>query len=323
MDNNTAAVLLKPAFKNYLWGGTRLRTEYGKECDFEKIAESWELSAHKDGESIVCGGEYDGMTFSDYIEKCGRDILGSRAAMFENFPILIKFIDAYDNLSIQVHPDDEYALKNEGEYGKTEVWYVLSASEGAFLYYGFKKEISADEYRRRIADNTITEVLNKIEAVKGDVFFVKPGTVHAIGAGLLICEIQQNSNTTYRVYDYDRRGADGNPRELHIEKAIAVSDTVPISESENICKTVQYDGYKTRLIAKCKYFTSEKADITESMEIKLDKESFRSIIVTEGECEISLNGKNMHIKKGDSVFVPAQNTEMTVAGDCEIIISYV
>lgn len=323
MSKKTSAVLLKPAFKDYLWGGTKLRTEYGKECDFEKIAESWELSAHKDGESIVSGGEFDGTVFSEYIEKCGRDILGKRGAEFDNFPILIKFIDALDNLSIQVHPDDEYALNNEGEYGKTEVWYVLSASEGAFLYYGFKKEISADEYRRRIADNTITEVLNRVEAKKGDVFFVKPGTVHAIGAGLLICEIQQNSNTTYRVYDYDRRGADGKPRELHIEKAIAVSNTTPVSAEENVHKVNEYDGYTTSLIAKCKYFTSEKADVNGSMTVSLDDESFKSVIITEGEGELSLNGEVMRFKKGDSIFVPAQNSEMTVSGNCEIIISYV
>lgn len=319
----TSAVLLNPAFKDYLWGGTKLRTEYKKKCDFEKIAESWELSAHKDGESIVASGEYAGTAFSDYIAKCGREILGKCGMDFENFPILIKFIDARDNLSIQVHPDDEYALENEGEYGKTEVWYVLAAEAGAFLYYGFKKEISAEEYRERIENNTITDVLNKVEAKKGDVFFVKPGTVHAIGAGLLICEIQQNSNTTYRVYDYDRRGADGKPRELHIEKAIAVSNTVPVSEEENIHKVNKYDGYTLQKIAKCKYFTSEKADITDSMRICIDEESFKSVIVTEGEGTLELNGESMHIKKGDSIFVPSQKSEMTISGECEVIISYV
>lgn len=318
---NTSAVLLKPAFKDYLWGGTRLRTEFGKECDMDKIAESWELSAHKDGESVVSSGEYAGLKLSEYIEECGCEILGTRGAAFEMFPILIKFIDAQDNLSIQVHPSDEYALKNEGEYGKTEVWYVLSSNEGASLYYGFKKEITPEEYRRRIADNTLTDVLNKVNAKKGDVFFVKPGTVHAIGAGLIICEIQQNSNKTYRVYDYDRRGADGKPRELHIEKAIAVSNTVPVSDDENKHDIKKYNGYTMQLIAQCKYFTAEKANITESMTIMLDTESFKSVIVTEGEATLTLNGENMNIKKGDSVFVPAQNSEMIISGKCEIILS--
>ena len=319
----TSAVLLKPAFKDYLWGGTRLRTEYGKKCDLDKIAESWELSAHKDGESVIASGEYAGLKLSEYIEKCGREILGKRGAAFDKFPILIKFIDAQDNLSIQVHPSDEYALKNEGEYGKTEVWYVLSSQEGASLYYGFKNEITADEYRRRIADNTLTDVLNKVDAKKGDVFFVKPGTVHAIGAGLMICEIQQNSNTTYRVYDYDRRGADGKPRELHIEKAIAVSNTTPISDSENNHEIKEYDGYKTRLIASCKYFTSEKIDVSDTVNLKLDTESFKSVIVTEGSAVLELNGEKMDIKKGDSIFVPSQNSDMIIIGECELILSYV
>lgn len=319
----TSAVLLKPAFKDYLWGGTRLRTEYGKKCDLDKIAESWELSAHKDGESVIASGEYAGLKLSEYIEKCGHEILGKRGAAFDKFPILIKFIDAQDNLSIQVHPSDEYALKNEGEYGKTEVWYVLSSQEGASLYYGFKTKISADEYRRRIADNTLTEVLNKVDAKKGDVFFVKPGTVHAIGAGLMICEIQQNSNTTYRVYDYDRRGADGKPRELHIEKAIAVSNTTPISDTENYHEIKEYDGYKTRLIASCKYFTSEKIDVSDRVNLKLDTESFKSVIVTEGSAVLELNGEKTDIKKGDSIFVPSQNSDMTIIGECELILSYV
>ena len=198
---NTQPVLLKPAFKDYLWGGTRLRTEYGKDCGLDRIAESWELSAHKDGQSVVASGDLSGKTLTDYIDACGKEILGSRGTAFEKFPILIKFIDAKQKLSVQVHPDDEYALANEGEYGKTEVWYVLSADEGAALYYGFNRKITKDEFLARISDNTVEDVLNRVEAKPGDVFFIKPGTGHAIGEGLLICEIQQNSNTTYRVYD--------------------------------------------------------------------------------------------------------------------------
>lgn len=316
-------VLLKPAFKDYIWGGTRLRTEYGKDCDYDRIAESWELSAHKDGQSIVSSGEYSGKTLTEYIDACGSEILGTRGVAFEMFPILIKFIDAKDNLSIQVHPSDEYALKNEGEYGKTEVWYVLSAEPGAALYYGFNREITKDEYRRRIADNTITEVLNRVEAKAGDVFFIKPGTVHAIGSGLMICEIQQNSNTTYRVYDYDRRGADGKPRELHIDKAVDVSVLAPSDQADSSGKTQRMDGYTLRLIAKCKYFTTERIEVSDKAVLEVDRESFRSIIVTDGCAKIKMNEAELDVKKGDSVFVPAQSGSIEIDGSCGILLSYV
>lgn len=316
-------VLLTPAFKDYLWGGTKLRDIYGKKCDMNPIAESWELSAHKDGQSTVVSGEYSGLTLTDYIEKCGREILGTKGKAFDNFPILIKFIDAKGYLSIQVHPSDEYALKNEGEYGKTEVWYVMSAEEGAALYYGFKQEITQEEYRRRIEDNTITDVLNKVEAKAGDVFFIQPGTVHAIGAGLLICEIQQNSNTTYRVYDFGRVGADGKPRELHIDKAIAVSQLTPSLSADSSSAAVYKDGYTSRKIAECKYFTSERIEVKEKAEIPVDTTSFRSVVLTDGAAVLEMNGTQLTLKAGDSVFIPAQEGCFTLAGECGALLSYV
>lgn len=316
-------ILLKPAFKDYLWGGTRLRTDYGKECDKSPIAESWELSAHKDGESIIAGGKYEGLTLSRYIEACGKEVLGARAAAFEQFPILIKLIDAKDKLSIQVHPNDNYALEHEGEYGKTEVWYVMSAEEGACLYYGFDHEISKDEYRRRIQDNTLTEVLKEVKAKKGDVFFIEPGTVHAIGAGLLICEVQQNSNTTYRVCDYGRVGADGKLRELHIDKALEVSTLAPVKAAQAGGSTETKYGCKSQLIAKCKYFTSEKISVCSKACIPLDTQSFRSVIITDGSCTLSCAGGALRLKAGDSVFVPAQNGSFEIDGKCDALISYV
>ena len=316
-------VLLTPAFKDYLWGGTKLRDIYGKKCDLNPIAESWELSAHKDGQSTIASGEYTGLTLAEYIEKCGREILGTKGMAFDNFPILIKFIDAKGYLSIQVHPSDEYALKNEGEYGKTEVWYVMSAEEGAALYYGFKQEITREEYRRRIENNTITDVLNKVEAKAGDVFFIQPGTVHAIGAGLLICEIQQNSNTTYRVYDFGRVGADGKPRELHIDKAIAVSQLTPSVSADSSGATVQKDGYTSRTIAECKHFTSERIEVEKSAEISVDKTSFRSVVLTDGAAVLEMNGTQLTLKAGDSVFIPAQDENFKLIGKCGALLSYV
>lgn len=211
---------LKPACKDYLWGGHRLVEEYGIEYDGDILAEAWELSCHPDGPSVITNGEYAGKTLKEFIDEKGMEVLGLHCRRFREFPILTKFIDARDNLSIQVHPGNSYALKNEGQYGKTEMWYVLDAEEGAILYYGFKKEITKEEFARRIKDNTILEVLNAVEVHKGDVLFIESGTLHAIGKGLLIAEIQQNSNVTYRIYDYGRVGKDGKKRDLHIEKAL-------------------------------------------------------------------------------------------------------
>lgn len=314
MDNNRQPVFLMPAFKDYLWGGTRLKTEYNKQSSLEKVAESWELSTHKDGESTVRDGEYKGKKLSEYIAENPFEVLGSRAAAFDFFPILIKFIDAKDNLSVQVHPDDEYSLKHNGEYGKTEMWYILDCDEGAELYYGFKRKITKDEFRKRIEDNTLLEALNSVKVKKGDVYFIEAGTVHAIGKGIVICEIQQNSNTTYRVYDYNRRDANGNTRPLHIEQAVEVSKTEPAKN---------YVSGSGNVLASCKYFTAEKAEINGKSEFKITDECFKSVIVTDGVGVIHMEDFSAEIKKGDSIFIPAQNGSFSVSGSCELIISYV
>lgn len=319
---NKKPVLLKATLKDYLWGGTKLRDAYGKKSDLNKIAESWELSAHKDGQSIIASGDFSGYTLSEYISACGKEILGKNAEAFDSFPILIKLIDAKDKLSVQVHPSDDYALRHEGEYGKTEVWYVVESEENACLYYGFCREISREEYRSRIADNTLTEVLNCVPAKKGDVFFIEPGTVHAIGAGLLICEVQQNSNTTYRVYDYDRKGADGKPRELHIEKAIAVTNLKPQTFKQDFAEE-KSEQYQAKTIAKCKYFTAKHCAVFSEVVFSIDQNSFRSVIITDGTAKLCLKDSVLQLQKGDSVFIPAQNADCSVRGKCEFILSYV
>lgn len=314
MDKNREPIFLLPAFKDYLWGGTRLKTEYNKNSSLDKVAESWELSTHKDGESVVRDGEYKGKKLSEYINENPERVLGDRAEAFDFFPILIKFIDAKDNLSVQVHPDDEYSLKHNGEYGKTEMWYILDCDEGAELYYGFKRKITKEEFRKRIENNTLLEVLNSVKVKKGDVYFIEAGTVHAIGKGIVICEIQQNSNTTYRVYDYNRKDANGNTRPLHIEQAIKVSKTEPAKN---------YASGDEKVLASCKYFTAEKAEIDGKREFEITDKCFKSVIVVNGEGVIRMEEFSADIKKGDSIFIPAQNGSFTVSGNCELIISYV
>ena len=314
---------MKPAFKDYIWGGTRLRDDFGKDCDFDKVAESWELSCHKDGNSVIANGEFAGMSLSEYIEKQGKAVLGTNCARFENFPVLIKLIDAKDNLSVQVHPDNEYAQRVEGEYGKTEMWYVVDADEGATLLYGFKHEISKEEFRERIENNTLLEVTNAVPVKKGDVFFIRSGTLHAIGKGILIAEIQQNSNTTYRIYDYGRVGKDGKPRELHIDKALDVTKLCPAEpypETEWVTADSK-TGWKKKLLSSCEYFTVNALDIPESAELTADEKSFVSLLFLNGTSTISYDGGKLDVKKGDSVFIPAGFGSFKIDGKCSAVMT--
>ena len=301
-------IKLTPALKDYLWGGNQLKDRYGIESDLDIVAEAWELSAHPDGESVVSTGRHKGLSFSKYIETVGKSVLGWKCSPLQSFPMLAKFIDAKRNLSIQVHPDDDYALEHEGQYGKNEMWYVVDAKEGAGLYVGFNRNVDKDEVRRRVQDNTITEILNFYPTKPGDIFFIPAGTVHAICEGNLICEIQQSSNCTYRLYDYDRKDKFGNPRELHLEKALDV---------------LNYEKYEfTEGNVSCKYFENEVIDIEEKM-IRLNDERFISIIVLDGEGEMSIGDYKLEVKAGDSIFVPAQNKILKALGKMKLAISHI
>jgi len=306
---------LKPSCKDYIWGGRRLAEEYGKEYDGDVLAESWELSCHPDGPSTIVNGAFAGKTLQQYIDEQGKEVLGSHCRRFRDFPILIKFIDAKDNLSIQVHPDNRYALKNEGQYGKTEMWYVMDAGENAFLYYGFRQEISREEFARRIREDTLLEVLNAVPVQKGDVLFIESGTIHAIGRDILIAEIQQNSNVTYRVYDYGRIGKDGKKWDLHIGKALAVTNRVPIIRDKSSYPHV----------ADCDYFTVDKLNLDgramKRLEGAVSEESFESILFLDGSGTISCGEETLPFRKGDSFFLPAGSGSYHVEGACDALIT--
>lgn len=310
---------LFPAFKDYLWGGTKLRDVYGKQSDLVRVAESWELSAHPAGESVIYGGEFDGLTFSEYIEKNGKAILGANCADFESFPVLIKFIDARQPLSVQVHPSDEYALRVEGEYGKTEMWYVMDCEDEATLYFGVNRELTKEEFAERIAENTLTEVLNEVRVKKGDVFFIEAGTIHAIGAGIVICEIQQNSNTTYRVYDYGRKDDSGNLRELHVEKALEVSSLTPSDTADKQGAVQKVDGGTKQMLGSCKYFTTKKLEVDGKLELIADEKSFISLVCLDGCANVSCSENTVKLGLGESVFVPAGAGKIELEGKAEII----
>ncbi len=312
---NKKPIKLLPAFKDYLWGGEKLRTHYGKQTDISPLAESWELSTHKDGQSIVASGQYKGLSLSEYIEKIGKDALGKRAERFDYFPLLIKLIDAKKSLSVQVHPSDEYAMRVEGEYGKSEMWYIVDCDEGAFIYYGFSRDVSREEYERAIKDGTLTSILNAVPVKRGDAFYIEAGTVHAIGAGILICEIQQNSNTTYRVFDFNRRDKNGNLRELHIDKALEVSN---LKKSPAI-KEISDENEVT--LALCEYFEVKRLKVDRESEISVDGESFLSIISIDGDAKLIFDGGELDISLGESVFVPANAGRMMIKGKCQLILS--
>lgn len=313
-------IKLTPAFKDYLWGGTKLKENYGKITDMDPLAESWELSVHKDGPSYVASGEYEGLTFPEYLEKKGPQVLGTNCDRFDRFPILIKFIDALQPLSIQVHPDNEYGLRVEDEYGKTEMWYIMDCEPGATLYFGVNQPISKEEFRERIENNTLLEVLNEVPVHKGDVFFIKAGTLHAIGGGIQICEIQQNSNTTYRVYDFGRVGKDGKPRELHIDKAIDVTNLEPIASDFKACGPhIQSGDAEVTMLATDENFTTFETTLDGTIVLDVDDKSFGSIIVIDGSCTISNDGEKIEAVKGDSIFIDAGSGKVTVTGKCSYI----
>lgn len=311
---------LCPALKDYLWGGTRLKNDFGFQTDLDIVAEGWMLSCHKDGENRIENGQYKGKTLSEALDLLGDESLGTNAQAFDRFPILIKLIDAKKDLSVQVHPDNDYALRVEGEYGKTECWYILDCDEGAELIYGFKKEISRTEFERRIADNTFLEVVNKVKVHKGDLFFIEAGTLHAIGGGILLAEIQQNSNTTYRVYDYGRLGADGKPRPLHTEKAVEVTNCVPPThDTKPIGALEQFDGFTKQLLTACDLFTVYAIDTETAYSGVADEKSFVSLVVTDGAGTISCDGEELPVKKGDSLLLTANSGNFSVNGKLTLI----
>ncbi len=308
---------LRPAFKDYIWGGNKLREVYAKESELNPLAESWELSTHPAGESVIFGGDYGGLTLGEYISK-NPGVLGKRAEKFDRFPVLIKFIDAKESLSVQVHPSDEYALKTEGELGKTEMWLVLASDPGAYIYFGVERETDREEFERAIKNNTVERLLHREPVKPGDVFFIEAGTLHAIGAGIMICEIQQNSNCTYRVYDYGRIGADGKPRQLHIDKALDVAKFTPSKISR---ENFDSPDRPLRKLGSCEYFTSCEMRVDGSGEISVTEDSFLSVISIEGGGWLKGQENEVKFTPGESLFVPAGSGKIEVSGDCSLVLT--
>ena len=291
---------LTPACKDYLWGGQRLKTDYHISSECTPLAEAWVLSCHPDGPSVLADGPAAGQTLPQYISD-HPNCLGQNCTRFQDFPFLVKLIDAKADLSIQVHPSDAYALMHEGQYGKTEMWVVLDADPDAYLYFGLARTVTREELARRIHDHTLTEILRKMPVHKGDVFFIPAGTLHAICRGIVLAEIQQNSNVTYRVYDYGRLGTDGKPRALHIRQALDVA---------TLCPTQQQTFAPH--IGECAYFTTDR--LSGSFKDTVDSASFTGLLITEGEGTLTMQRETTPLRKGDCLFLPSGSGTYSVTG---------
>ncbi len=317
--------LLAPAGKDYIWGGTRLKKDFAKQLDFSSLAETWECSTHPDGPSVVISGPYQGQALQNVLVK-RPDFVGTHPQVVNGqIPILVKLIDAAQDLSVQVHPSDEYARVNEnGQLGKTEMWYVLHAEPDAKLVYGFTRDMTRELVLKTLEDKTFPQYLQYIPVHTNDVFYIEPGTVHAIGKGIVLAEVQENSNITYRLYDYDRVDKSGRARALHRTQALAVANLKAGTEPVQPMRVLNYQpGCAKELIGRCKYFLVERMLVNCSTEhpfvYQTGHNSFRVLLCTQGEGYISWETEKLPFKKGDCLFVPADSIPLQMVGNTQFL----
>lgn len=311
---------LDPKGKDYLWGGNRLKEEYDKHINLTPLAESWECSVHPDGPSTILNDEYKGKTLKEVLD-IHPEYIGSKNKE-TGFPILVKYIDAKKDLSVQVHPDDEYARKNENDNGKTEMWYVLDAKEGSNLIYGFSHKVNKDILKESVEKGTLDKHLQKVKVHKGDVFYVPAGTVHGIGEGVLIAEIQESSNVTYRVYDYDRKDKNGKKRELHFDKATEVLNMDISPEVRQDIRIINHrPGCFIETLCRCKYFEVERIGISKSYVFDVNESSFQVLMCIDGYGQIEKDDDNSPIRfhKGETLFISAGTGKCLITGDVTLL----
>lgn len=298
-----------------IWGGRDFES-FRSNLIEGNVGESWDVACHENGMSIVSNGEYKGKRFDELIDLYGEKLVGSKCNL-EEFPMLVKLINSRDKLSVQVHPNDEYAAKVENQQGKTEAWYVVEAEPDAHLIVG-TKDCDRETFKKAIENNETEKYLNKINVKKGDCFLINSGLVHAICEGTIIAEIQQNSDVTYRIYDY------GRPREIHVEKSLDVInfDLKPVNLSDKTLEAL--DGYSKGKLCECDYFTIEKYIVNDKLEDRSDEEKFSILTCVEGYGDIvSEDGFEEKINKGDSIFIPATMGEYTISGEVTYLKSYI
>ena len=313
-------IFMEPVFKNYIWGGEKLKKEFNKNTPFDTTAESWEISSNKNGECRIINKEYNGKTLKNLFEdkKLKEKIFGRKCKDLKEFPLLIKFIDAKENLSIQVHPDDEYAKKIGLESGKTEMWYIMECADNGKIIGGLNAKLTKSELQGAIENDNIKDYLNYLDIKKGDSIYIPAGTVHAILKNTLICEIQQNSDITYRVYDWDRKDKDGKGRQLHKKEAI---ETINTKNETSIIHSTEKLGIQK--IIKSEFFEVEKINCNNIFEDVSNSTTFFAINVVEGEGSIETINKEYKIKKGDSFLIPAFLGKYKIEGNITFLKSYI
>lgn len=317
-------LLLRPSGKDYLWGGRRLNDEFTKNLNLDPLAETWECSTHPDGLSFVVGGEFDGCSLLDVL-RTHPEYLGTRHTGSYELPILIKLIDAKQDLSVQVHPTDEYAAIHEnGQRGKTEMWYILDAAKESKLVYGLCRDTSAEALRHSITDGSVEKYLQKVNIRKDDVFFMEAGTIHAIGAGALVAEIQENSNLTYRLYDYGRLDKNGQKRPLHVDKALEVANLKHAADPKQPVRVLKYSqGVASELLCRCKYFEVYRMLVNterrQQVHYRADEVSFRVLLCIGGCGTIGYENQQICVYKGDCIFLPANSAELSLHGQVRFL----
>lgn len=294
-----------------------MHSELGKPLASETTGESWELSAVKGDVSVIKNGAYAGKPLTDLIAEFPDDLLGTAVhkRFGKEFPLLFKFIDAREDLSIQVHPNDKLAKERHNSFGKTEMWYVMQADPGARIIVGFKKKSSAEEYLQHLEDKSLLKILDQVESHPGDVFFLETGTIHAIGAGILLAEIQQTSDITYRVYDWDRVDANGNGRELHLDLAMDAMNYDVVATKRKYSHILN----DANVVVDCPYFTTKFIPLNGKMDMEKSGDSFQVYMVVEGDLSILANSETFRYKKGDTVLVPGALTDFSLEGKASVL----
>ena len=313
-------IKFEPILKEKIWGGSKLMTKFNKKSTLKNIGESWEISDVEGSVSVISNGKFAGKTLREIIETYKDNLVGKNnyANFGNNFPLLIKFIDAKKDLSVQVHPNDELAKKRHNSFGKTEMWYIMQADRESRLILGFKHAITPQKYLDLLEEKKIMSVLNEVPVQKGDAFFIAPGTVHAIGSGIVLAEIQQTSDITYRIYDFDRVDKQGNERELHTELAVEA-----INFSDKIETSYKYSNFLNSLntVVKCKYFTTNFIHVIGEKELDYSKtDSFVIFMCVQGNATISIDEYSENINFGETVLIPAAVDKVVIASkNCKLL----
>lgn len=310
-------LLFEPIIKDRIWGGTKLKTLLHKEIDTVTAGESWELSGVEGDVSVVANGDLNGESLTNLLHIYREELLGLKVfqQFGTQFPLLFKFLDAKEDLSIQLHPNDALAQKRHNSFGKTEMWYVMQADQDSRLIVGFKEDSSPEEYLKKLSEKKLLSILDEIPVAQGDVFFLETGTIHAIGKGTVIAEIQQTSDITYRIYDFDRKDAQGNLRELHVDLAL---------EAINYQKVTAKKEYEAKLnssneVVSCPYFTASIIPLQGKLEISHDKNSFRVYMCTEGEVTLQTGNQKYRFVTGDTFLVPAFVSDYQLIGNAKLL----